>query len=270
MTPIYLDTHIHTSEDPNNLNENYDLDTLIKKITEYSKDSKFLISITDHNVVNKKVYLEAKNKIENLLLGVELHIRNFENAPFYHCHIYFNLEEITEEIINDINDKLKKLYPNKVVENTDATIPKLEAIIKQFDKYDFILLPHGGQNHSTFNRSIPKEDITFDDTLMRNIYYNLFDGFTARSNTGLEKTESYFKTLGINEFINLITCTDNYSPSNYPNPKAKEASDFVPTWMLAMPTFDGLRLSLSEKSRLVYGAKPDSWSEHIQKVNIKN
>lgn len=270
MNPIYLDTHIHTSEDPNCLNENYDLDTLIRKIGEYTKDSKFLISITDHNVVNKKVYLEAKNKIENLLLGVELHIRNFDNAPFYHCHIYFNLEEITETIINDINDKLNILYPNKVVKNTDTNIPKLEAIIKQFDNYDFILLPHGGQTHSTFNKSIPKEDITFDDTLMRNIYYNLFDGFTARSNTGLEKTESYFKKLGINEFINLITCTDNYSPSNYPNPKAKEATAFVPTWMLAMPTFEGLRLSLSEKSRLVYGDKPDSWSEHIQKVTLNN
>ena len=53
MKPIYIDLHIHTSENPNNLDENYDLELLITKINEFSKDSEFLISLTDHNVINK-------------------------------------------------------------------------------------------------------------------------------------------------------------------------------------------------------------------------
>ncbi len=130
-------------------------------------------------------------------------------------------------------------------------------------------MPHGGQSHCTFDTSIP-EGIKFDTTMERSVYYNQFDGFTARGNTGLEKTQNYFKKLGINDFVNLITCTDNYFPNSYPNAKAKDAQPFIPTWMLAQPTYDGLRLSLSESSRLIYSTvKPELWSENIKGVKHK-
>ncbi|MCP4049390.1 MAG: hypothetical protein GY730_01610 [bacterium] len=102
-------------------------------------------------------------------------------------------------------------------------------------------------------------------------YYNQFDGFTARSNIGLEKTVEYFKKLGINEFVNLLTCTDNYNCARYPEAKSPNAAEFIPTWMFARPTFEGLRLSLSESSRLEYSKeKPSTWSEYIKKVSLKN
>lgn len=269
MEAIYLDLHIHTSADSNNLNEDYDIDALIDGIDRVSGNSKFLISLTDHNIVNKSAYLRAKDKIENILLGVELHVRNYSECPPYHCHMFFNLDEITDAEIDEINTKLDVLYPIKMVSKEDE-IPRLEDIIKEFDTYDFILLPHGGQSHSTFHKSIP-EGVRFDNTIERSIYYNQFDGFTARGNTKLEKTQEYFKRLGINEFVNLVTCTDNYVVSNYPNAKARNAEPFIPTWMFALPTFSGLRLSLSESSRLVYSnEKPELWSEHIKSVKLEN
>ena len=68
----------------------------------------------------------------------------------------------------------------------------------------------------------------------------------------------------------MVTGTDNYNPQVYPQCKAgKDASEFIPTWMLARPTFDGLRLSLSESSRLKYGEKPDVWSEYIRGAHLK-
>jgi DNA repair ATPase RecN len=270
LEPIYLDIHIHTSENPDRLNENYDIDLLIEKIKAFTNNTEFLISFTDHNTINKVVYLKAKNKTKNILLGVELHIRYDDDKPPYHCHIYFNIDDITGDVIDDLNDKLDDLYPNKVVTNEDVTIPKLETVITEFSAYEFILLPHGGQSHSTFDRSVP-DDTTFDSTIERSIYYNQFDGFTARSNKGLERTLEYFKRLGINDFINLVTCTDNYKINDYPMAKAEDAGAFIPTWMLASPTFDGLRLSLSESSRLVYSEeKPISWSECITKVKLQN
>ncbi len=265
MNPIYLDTHIHTSADPNVVNNDYDLETLVRKIHEFNGDSDFLISLTDHNMVNKSAYLKAVESGINIILGVELHIRNYDNCPAYHCHIYFDLKEITEEIIDDINKKLDSLYPNKVVEKKDLSIPTIQDIINKFDKYNFMLLPHGGQSHATFNTSIPK-DTTVDGTLERSVYYNHFEGFTARGDNGLERTQEYFKKLGINEFVNLITCSDNYTPNTYPN--GKDKNSFKPTWMLAKPTFNGLRLSLSEKSRLIYSeTKPTFYSENIQSVS---
>ncbi|WP_053970089.1 ATPase [Mangrovimonas sp. ST2L15] len=265
MNPIYLDTHIHTSEDPNNLNKDYDLDLLVQKIYEFNGKSEFLISITDHNVVNKPVYLNAVEKGINLILGVELHIKNYPERPAYHCHIYFDLKEINGEIIDDINKRLDALYPNKVVEKLDPNIPSIQDVINKFDSYEFMLLPHGGQSHATFNTSISKET-KLDSTLEKSVYYNHFEGFTARGDNGLEKTQEYFKKLGINDFVNLVTCSDNYNPSIYPNGKDKQP--FNPTWMLAKPTFNGLRLSLSERSRLIYSpTKPKYFSENIQSVN---
>lgn len=267
MNPIYIDTHIHTFPDPNNPNQKYDLDTLIKKIKEFNGDSDFLISLTDHNFINKSAYLEAVSKNINIILGVELHIRNYEGRPAYHCHIYFNLKEITDSVIDDLNQILDKLYPQKVVEKTDPRIPNIQEIINAFDSYEFMLLPHGGQSHATFNTSIG-EGTRLDSTIERNIYYNHFEGFTARGNTGLERTQEYFKKLGINEFVNLITCSDNYDPNRYPF--GKDTNPFIPTWMLAEPTFNGLRLSLSEQSRLIYSEnKPSFYSEIIKEVSLK-
>lgn len=269
MNPIFLDIHIHTSENPNELVEDYDLESLVQGVNAVSKDSDCLISLTDHNTINKSAYLAAIHRFENLLLGVELHVRNYPESHPYHCHIYFDVK-ITNEVIDDINIKLDKLYPNKVVSHMDNTIPSLEVITKSFDAYEFILLPHGGQSHSTFDKSIPDGE-QFDNRIERGIYYNQFDGFTARSNTRLERTIDYFERLGINEFVNLVTCTDNYNPQRYPNAKDPKADSFLPTWMLALPTFNGLRLSLSEKSRLIYSNdKPSSWSEYILKAKLNN
>ena len=269
MEPIFIDLHIHTSDNPDNLNDSYDLDLLKSKIEEVAEGSVYLISLTDHNTVNKPIYLRAVQMFEHILLGVELHVRNYDLQKPYHCHIYFNLQQIDAPSIDGINTILDKLYPKKVVSADDSSIPRLEEIMMRFDLYEFVLLPHGGQNHSTFDKSIPN-DVQFDNTLERSIYYNHFDGFTARSNTGLERTLEYFERLGIKEFVNLVTCSDNYSPQNYPNAKAKDAAPFVRTWMMASPTFNGLRLSLSESSRLRYGKKPDSWAECIQHVLLKN
>lgn len=267
MKPIYIDTHIHTSANPNEVNKDYDLETLVKKIRAFNGNSEFLISLTDHNMVNKSAYLKAVDLNLNILLGVELHIKNYLNCPAYHCHIYFDLEIINEELIDEINKKLDELYPNKEVNKLDESIPTIQEIINKFDAYEFMLLPHGGQSHATFNTSIPK-DTRLDGTLERNVYYNHFEGFTARGDNGLERTQEYFKKLGINEFVNLITCSDNYTPNIYPNGKDKQP--FKPTWMLAEPTFNGLRLSLSEQSRLIYSNnKPKFFSENIESVYHK-
>ncbi|PHR48396.1 hypothetical protein [Cycloclasticus sp.] len=268
MKPVFLDFHIHTSSNFENPNEDYDLLKLKSGIEQIADGSPYLISITDHNFVNKKIYLKAAEEMEYILLGVELHVRNYKECKPYHCHIIFNVEKINEAVIDDVNEKLDRLYPKKTVSDKDV-IPSLEEIMNSFDEYEFLLLPHGGQNHSTFDMSIPK-GVKFDKTLERSVYYNHFDGFTARGTNGLERTHSYFERLGIKDFVNLVTATDNYTPETYPDCKGGgNASDFVPTWMLASPTFNGLRLSLSESSRLTYGEKPDSWTEYIGSVTLK-
>jgi len=269
MKPVYLDLHIHTSEDEENLNQDYNVDLLLRKIQEVNEESEFLISLTDHNTINKIAYLKLLERTQNVILGVELHVINSDEKVPYHCHFYFNVDEINEETIDKLNEILDKLYLIKKVSPPYDMVKNIEEIIKEFDDYDFLILPHGGQSHSTFDKSV---DGHLDTRLKKSLYYNYFDGFTARNKNGLDATVSYFKRLGINEFINLITCTDNYSPATYPASKAgRAASPFLPTWMLAEPTFEGLRISLSESLRLIYSEdKPSAWAEYIRSVNLNN
>ncbi len=270
--PVYTDLHIHTSEKPDKIKDGveYNVDELIKNINKISSDRKKLISFTDHNTINKDIYLYKFPDTYYLILGVELHISYDKKKKPYHCHIYFN-SEINNENIEKINKKLDHLYPKKEIDKEDyKSIPKLEEIINAFNDYDFLLLPHGGQNHSTFDKAMP-EGIKFDNVMEKVLYYNQFDGFTARSTSGKEKTKKYFKELGIDEFTNLITCSDNYNPTKYPNPKDVKAEKFIPTWIIAEPTFDGLRIALSESNRLKYDdSVPNLYEEYIHKYKIKN
>lgn len=268
MEPVYLDLHIHTSADPERLNVSYDLATLKEKVDEAAKGSPALISFTDHNTINKAAYLGAIGLFDHLLLGAELHIRNFPEAPAYHCHIFFDVPAGDEPIIDKLNGILDSIYPAKKLSDAND-IPTVEMIVRRFDDFEFLLLPHGGQNHRTFNESIPA-GANFDTALERSIYYNHFDGFTARNNRKLEKIHEYFEVLGIREFVNLVTSTDNYRPERYPLGKSDDAGEFVPTWMLASPTFSGLRLSLSESQRLHCGERPGSWAQYIRGVRLKN
>jgi len=268
MNPTFIDIHIHTSENPDRLNLDYDVDSLYKNVNRIAYGANTLISLSDHNVINEDAYLKALQKFPNMLIGCELHIRNYPDRPPYHCHIIFGTSKIDHETISKINESLFRLYPQKNIENITQNIPNIEAIIKEFEQYDFLILPHGGQSHSTFDISIP-DGVVFDSSIERSIYYNTFDGFTARSNKGLERTIEYFKRLGINDFVNLITCTDNYNPKNYPSSKADGSEEYVPTWMNSLPTFEGLRLALSESSRFSYqNEQPGRWSEYIKSVHL--
>ena len=109
MEPVFLDFHIHTSPNPARPNTSYDLRKLKSSIEKVADGSPYLISLTDHNFVNKSIYLQAAKEIENILLGVELHIRNYKECKPYHCHIIFNVETIDADVIDDVNvnDALK-------------------------------------------------------------------------------------------------------------------------------------------------------------------
>lgn len=278
MKSCYVDIHIHTSENADHLNTKYDVETLKKKVECIAGENPYLISLTDHNAINARAYQALLNVGMNFIVGVELHIRTYKECPPYHCHFLFDIPEeikIDEKKLlvelKKINQILDNLYPKKMVSDTDD-IPNIQEVIAKFVDYDLLILPHGGQSHSTFDVSVrnKEKERNFDSILERSVYYNLFDGFTSRSNKGIEVTENYFKKLGINQFINLVTCSDNYSPSQYPKDK-NGGGDFIPTWMDSSPTFSGLRIALSEKSRLHYEKKPkDDWQEQIQSVSIEN
>ena len=128
MQPVYIDLHIHTYLDANNRTTDYDVATLVRKIKEYNGDEPFLISFTDHNTINKDVYLSAKAIGVKLMLGAELHIKNHDDEEAFHCHIYFNLD-VTGENIDALNKLLDELYPVKMPCRSNTSIPDIQKVI---------------------------------------------------------------------------------------------------------------------------------------------
>lgn len=268
MTSAFVDIHIHTSDNPNKPKDNYEVDVLVEKVKKIAKGHPIILSLTDHNMLNKKAYLDLLGKVDRVLLGVELHIKKYDDAQPYHCHAIFR-NEVSEEAIDKINEILDGLYPNKQVTPETERVPHIEDIANAFDAYDFMLLPHGGQSHKTFDKATGAGH-RFDTSMEQSLYYNHFEGFTARSNSGLQETIDYFSRLGIEQFVNLVTCSDNYNPRIYPSAKENASEKFIPTWIFSQPSFDGLRMALSEKSRIHYGDNaPDEWNQVIYGVSLK-
>lgn len=98
MKATYVDIHIHTSENPNKLPSDYNVSELLCNVRNLSRDNPVLLSLTDHNTINKSAYLKLMSEDISVVLGVELHIKKYPDAPPYHCHIIFN-EEITEKLL---------------------------------------------------------------------------------------------------------------------------------------------------------------------------
>ncbi|MBU5405192.1 hypothetical protein KQI08_04560 [Paraeggerthella hongkongensis] len=268
LEPFYCDMHIHTYSDANKReNATYDASMLIEKVRLNAKGKKIMISLTDHNVINGEAYKEVLSKCDSdlvLIVGVELHVSSNGSRP-YHAHAYFDASPSDEGFINRINRILDSLYPNKLP-GKDDQIPTLSQILNELRKEEFLFLPHGGQSHSTFDNAVGEDELC-DDLIMRSVYYNTFDGFTARSSSNVENTVTYFEKIGIAQFTNLLTGSDNYTPSEYPTPKAAKADAFTPTWIYADPSFNGLRLALSEESRLRYGnVPPDIYSTLVPSI----
>ena len=69
-----------TNRHTNNLNTNYDIAEMGGQIKKLNGDSPFMISLTDHNTINKSAYLKAQNLDLNLIIGVELDIQNRAEA----------------------------------------------------------------------------------------------------------------------------------------------------------------------------------------------
>lgn len=57
MKPILVDIHIHISENPNSLPSDYDVKELIKNIRKLSGEHDVLLSLSDHNIINKNAYM---------------------------------------------------------------------------------------------------------------------------------------------------------------------------------------------------------------------
>lgn len=84
IEPFYCDMHIHTYQNANRREgATYDIATLFERLREGAKGHRAVISLTDHNVINKDAYEKALAECGDdiiLILGVELHVKSNRHA----------------------------------------------------------------------------------------------------------------------------------------------------------------------------------------------
>ncbi|MGO4988762.1 hypothetical protein ACTQ46_10995 [Gallicola sp. Sow4_E12] len=60
MKITFVDIHIHTSENPNELPADYNIQELLKNMRVIAEEYPILLSLTDHNTINKDAYLHSQ------------------------------------------------------------------------------------------------------------------------------------------------------------------------------------------------------------------
>lgn len=105
MEPVYVDIHIHTSSNPDDLNQNYDIDTLLSKFeTGEIKSSGHTLYIKNQYAVDKETILEAFNS----LLKTKCKISSFEDI----CPQKLYEKNFSKQTpkVNDYKDFVSKVY----------------------------------------------------------------------------------------------------------------------------------------------------------------
>lgn len=128
-----------------------------------------------------------------------------------------------QRVISDINKILDSLYPEKIITDDTDKIPTIEEVVKSFDSFDFILLPHGGQFHRTFDKSIPRKATLGNDKISINA--SLSPGLNVVIGGPLSG-----KTLFVDSIYRKI-CGD-FSKSNYMNFNVDELAVINPSGII--------------------------------------
>ena len=96
--------HIHTYPDANRRGSGYNCGALLTNVRRDARGHRIVISLTDHNTINKEAYKElAELGADDVtpILGVELHVRSNGKRP-YHAHAYFD-SSVTDDAFIDGN-----------------------------------------------------------------------------------------------------------------------------------------------------------------------
>lgn len=242
-----LDLHIHsfksgtTKSGDKEYVKNSKIDNLNVLVSALEKNDINICAVTDHNIFDKKLYLELKKyenystSIKKVLPGIELDL-NF-NGTIVHTICIFNDEEKNHAEKIEENFSVKNNYSLSDLGNMLANIG-----------LDVVLIAHQKTDYKSINQNNTNLSCVGLEYFYRIIDVEYFDSLEVQSS----KVEGILKSRFVEDRIEnccLISGSDCHEWSAYPKHDSNSKCTPLLLYMKALPTFRGLVMSLTNPKR---------------------
>lgn len=242
-----LDLHIHsfksgtTKSGDKEYVKNSKIDNLNVLVSALEKNDINICAVTDHNIFDKKLYLELKKyenystSIKKVLPGIELDL-NF-NGTIVHTICIFNDEEKNHAEKIEENFSVKDNYSLSDLGNMLANIG-----------LDVVLIAHQKTDYKSINQNNTNLSCVGLEYFYRIIDVEYFDSLEVQSS----KVEGILKSRFVEDRIEnccLISGSDCHEWSAYPKHDSNSKCTPLLLYMKALPTFRGLVMSLTNPKR---------------------
>ncbi len=242
-----LDLHIHsfksgiTKSGDKGYVKNSKIDNLDVLVSALEKNDINICAVTDHNIFDKKLYLELKKyenystSIKKVLPGIELDLNI--NGTIVHTICIFNDEEKNHAQKIEENFSVKNNYSLSDLGNMLANIG-----------LDVVLIAHQKTDYKSINQNNTNLSCVGLEYFYRIIDVEYFDSLEVQSS----KVEGILKSRFVEDRIEnccLISGSDCHEWSAYPKHDSNSKCTPLLLYMKALPTFRGLVMSLTNPKR---------------------
>lgn len=242
-----LDLHIHsfksgiTKSGDKGYVKNSKIDNLNVLVSALEKNDINICAVTDHNIFDKKLYLELKKyenystSIKKVLPGIELDLNI--NGTIVHTICIFNDEEKNHAEKIEENFSVKDNYSLSDLGNMLANIG-----------LDVVLIAHQKTDYKSINQNNANLSCVGLEYFYRIIDIEYFDSLEVQSS----KVEGILKSRFVEDRIEnccLISGSDCHEWSAYPKHDSNSKCTPLLLYMKALPTFRGLVMSLTNPKR---------------------
>lgn len=242
-----LDLHIHsfksgiTKSGDKGYVKNSKIDNLDVLVSALEKNDINICAVTDHNIFDKKLYLELKKyenystSIKKVLPGIELDLNI--NGTIVHTICIFNDEEKNHAEKIEENFSVKDNYSLSDLGNMLANIG-----------LDVVLIAHQKTDYKSINQNNTNLSCVGLEYFYRIIDIEYFDSLEVQSS----KVEGILKSRFVEDRIEnccLISGSDCHEWSAYPKHDSNSKCTPLLLYMKALPTFRGLVMSLTNPKR---------------------
>ena len=242
-----LDLHIHsfksgiTKSGDKGYVKNSKIDNLNVLVSALEKNDINICAVTDHNIFDKKLYLELKKyenystSIKKVLPGIELDLNI--NGTIVHTICIFNDEEKNHAEKIEENFSVKNNYSLSDLGNMLANIG-----------LDVVLIAHQKTDYKSINQNNTNLSCVGLEYFYRIIDVEYFDSLEVQSS----KVEGILKSRFVEDRIEnccLISGSDCHEWSAYPKHDSNSKCTPLLLYMKALPTFRGLVMSLTNPKR---------------------
>lgn len=253
---LKIDLHIHSTfsspKDGTKVKNNTiaNVPLLIQKLNEQQVN---LCAITDHDTFSYEMYSalkhaeEEQNSIQKVLPGVEFSVCFTAGGKESVIHVVAIFSDENEEKIRAIEEILRETPPRykQAYKEEDFL-----SILRKID-VNTILIAH--QKNTLSSRQPRKNDANTlgNAKFLEFVYTDYFEAFEFKNRRNEVLNKSFLVQNELEEAVRFVTGTDCHDWSVYPSETPEEIiTDFPYTFAKCLPTFKGLVMAITDRSRM--------------------